>query len=230
MDVMTAVWSAADLLAVRPGTGAAYQALFLAVRRVVLGRALTMDAAGGPMQLTVTDVVSLLDPLQLMHGRLDVRLAMTGIDWGGRDFGHADVVLRNTQLRPGTPPVVVAGPVEVSLHVPGETLGALLSQARPGMSGHIDDEGVARLHWARRPEWGNVVVDIERFGADTMSALRITPRKLAVAGRHWNLPVRTQSYVVELTALPPDVRLTAVQVEPGALRVDAVVPEWQMPH
>ena len=44
MDVMTAVWSAATLLpSVSTGTGAAYQALFLTLRRVILGRTLTMN-------------------------------------------------------------------------------------------------------------------------------------------------------------------------------------------
>src|SRR6185369_9820055 len=62
MDVMTAVWSAATLLPpVSTGAGAAYQAMFIALRRVVLGRTLTMQAAGEPLAMTVTDVVSLLN-------------------------------------------------------------------------------------------------------------------------------------------------------------------------
>src|SRR6478609_6242546 len=90
MDVMTAVWSTATLLpSVSTGTGAAYQALFLTLRRVILGRTLTMK---------VTEVVSLLDPYLLISGRLDVRLTVTGVNWGERDLGYANVVLRNVQL------------------------------------------------------------------------------------------------------------------------------------
>ena len=97
MDVVTAVWSAADLLPVRPGTGAAYQALFLALRRVILGRTLTTEVAGKPLRLTVHDVVSVLDPVHLIKGRLDVRVSLSGIRWDHYDFDPP----RHPQRHPG---------------------------------------------------------------------------------------------------------------------------------
>jgi hypothetical protein len=231
MDVMTAVWSAATLLPrASTGAGAAYQAMFLALRRVILGRTLTMKVAGEPLAMTVADVVSLLDPPLLLSGRLDVRVTVTGINWADSDFGHANVVLRNVQLRPGTPPAVSAAPVEVALHVPAATIGRLVREARPGMSVDIDDEGVARLHWARRPGWGHVEADIDVDDGGAVAAVRVTPRVLTVAGRHWNLPVRTRSYRLALTRLRPDVQLTGVHVGPGTLRVDALLPEWRLPR
>ena len=231
MDVMTAVWSAATLLPpVSTGTGAAYQALFLSLRRVILGRTLTMEAAGGPLRMTVTEVVSLLDPYQLFSGRLDVRLVVADIHWGESDFGHANVILRNVQLRRGTPPVLFAAPVELTLHVPDHTIDSLLRDAHPEMSVGIDDEGVARLHWARRPGWGSVEVDLDLDDGSAVPALCVKPRALIVAGRPWNLPTRRPSYRIALTRLPPDVQLTGVCFEPGSLRVDAVVPEWRMPR
>ena len=62
--------------------------------------------------MTVTEVVSLLDPYLLISGQLDVHLTVTEINWGRRQFDHANVVLRNVHVRPGTPPMVVAAPVE----------------------------------------------------------------------------------------------------------------------
>lgn len=235
MDVMTAVWSAASLLPpVSTGTGAAYQALFLALRRVILGRTLTMEVSGEPLTVTVADVVSLLDPYHLVSGRLDVRLALADIHWGESDFGHASVILRAIQLRPGTPPALFAAPVELTLHVPGGTIDSLLRAARPGMWADIDDDAVARLHWARRPGWGNVIVDIEAdvdvADDGAAPAVRVIPRALILAGRHWKLPTRTKSYRIPLTLLPPGVRLTGVRLEPGTLRVDALLPEWRMPR
>ena len=230
MDVMTAVWSAATLLpSVSTGTGAAYQALFLTLRRVILGRTLTMNVAGEPLTMTVTEVVSLLDPYLLISGRLDVRLTVTGVNWGERDLGYANVVLRNVQLRPGTPPVVSAAPVEVTLHVPGATIGSLLREARPSMSADVDDDGVARLHWARRPGWGNAVVDID-VDDGAVAAVRVIPRALIVAGRHWKLPTRMPSYRIALTRLPPGAEITGVGLEPGSLRVASVLPEWRTPR
>ena len=76
MDAMTAVWSAAENLPLRPGTGAAYQTLFLALRRVALGRTFTTEVAGDRLQVTVGEIVSLLDPLRLIKGRLGEDLAV----------------------------------------------------------------------------------------------------------------------------------------------------------
>lgn len=228
MDVMTAVWSAATLLPpVNAGTGAAYQALFLALRRVILGRTLTMDAGGEQLSMTVTEVVSLLGPLHLIQGRLDIRLMLTQIHWGEREFGDANVVLRNVVLRPGTPPVVQATPLELTLTVPSPTIDALVRDARPEMSVAISDDAVARLHWARRPGWANVELDVELDAAAAGPALRLSPRAVNVAGRRVNLPGRTQSYLVPLARLPADLRLTEVRTCPAGLHVRAVLPRWR---
>ena len=98
------------------------------------------------------------------------------------------------------------------------------------MSVDVDDDGVARLHWARRPGWGNVEVDIDVDDGAPSPAVRVIPRALIVAGRHWKLPTRMPSYRIALTRLPPDVQLTGVGLEPGSLRVASVLPEWRMPR
>ena len=77
--------------------------------------------------------------------------------------------------------------------------------------------------------WGNVEVDID-VDDGAVAAVRVTPRALIVAGRHWKLPARIPSYRIALTRLPPGVELTGVRLEPGHLRVDAVLPEWRMPR
>lgn len=227
MDVVTAVWSAADLLPVRPGTGAAYQALFLALRRVILGRTLTTEVAGKPLRLTVHDVVSVLDPVHLIKGRLDVRVSLSGIRWAHYDFDHAEVVLRSVALRPGAPPLVSATPLDIRLDIPSVTLDALLRDARPGMSAEIDDDGTARVRWARRPGWGDVEVDLALDdGPDP--ALRITPRALTVAGRRLRVPAGMRDYRLALTHLPPDVQVTDLRCRPGGLRVYGTLPRWRM--
>lgn len=230
MDVMTAAWSAASLLPpVSTGTGAAYQTLFLALRRVILDRTLTMTAAGDEVQMTVTEVVSLLDPYHVLVGRLDIRLRVSDIRWGEDDFGEANVVLRNVQLRPGAPPVVFAAPVEVTLDVPGATVDALLRRARPELSGVIDDDGVARLHWARHPGWGNVEVDVDLDDSRSVAVLRVAARALTLAGRRLRVPAGRQPYHFELHRLPAEVQLTGVETAPGVLRLHALIAEWQHP-
>ena len=79
---------------------------------------------------------------------------------------------------------------------------------------------------------GTLEVDVDLDDDDdaAVAAVRVTPRALIVAGRHWKLPARTRSYRIALTRLSPDVQLTGVRLEPGSLRVDARLPEWRMPR
>lgn len=234
VDVMTAVWSAAEHLPLRPGTGAAYQTLFLALRRVALGRTFTADVAGAGLQVTVSEIVSLLDPLRLIRGELDVRLSLTEIRWGEYEFDPSEVVLRRVALRSGTPPVVSATPVEVRLDVPSATLDAMLRDARPGMSAHIDDDGVPRVRWARRPGWGNVECELAVAGGADGPALTVSPRAVIVAGRRLRVPAgtshRLSNYRLALDRLPPGVEVTGVHCRPGALRVHATLPQWRLPR
>ena len=231
MDVMTAVWSAATLLPpVSTGTGAAYQALFLTLRRVILGRTLTMAAAGEPVSMTAAEVVSVMGPLHVIQGRLDVRLTLTDIRWGRLELGDANVVLRYVVLRPGNPPVVQAGPAELTLAVPSHTVATLVRQARPEISVGIGADAVARLHWARRPGWANVELDVDLDRVAAPPALRLTPRVFNVAGRRLTLPGRTRHFPVPLTRLPADLQLIDVATRPEALRVVAVLPEWRAPR
>ncbi len=229
MDAMTAVWSIADYLPLWAGTGAAYQTLFLALRRAALGRTFTTEVAGDQLQVTVREIVSLLDPVRLIKGRLDIRLLFSEIRWGPYDFNPSDVVLRRVALRSGTPPVVSADLAELRLDIPTATLDTMVRRARPGMSVHIDDEGVPRVRWARRPGWGNVECDLSvTAGAPTV--LTISPRALMIGGRRWRAPVGIQSYRLALDRLPSGLEITGVRCRPGALRVHATMPNWRLPR
>lgn len=231
MDAVTAVWSIAEQLPVlRPGTGAAYQALFLALRRVALGRTFTSEVAGERLEVTVDEIVSLLDPVRLIRGHLDVRVALSGIRWGAYEFDQSSAVLRRVALRPGTPPAVSATPVELHVDVPSGTLDAMLGSARPELTIQIDGEGVARIRWARRPRWGNVECDISVESAGGGAALLVTPLALNVAGGRVRVPMGVRGHRLALDRLPPGMVITEVHCRPGALRVHARLPQWQMPR
>ena len=234
MDVMTAVWSAAEHLPLRPGTGAAYQTMFLALRRVALGRTFTAEVAGAGLEVTVSEIVSLLDPLRLIRGRLDVRLSLTEIRWGVYDFDPSEVVLRQVALRSGAPPVLSAEPVEVRLDVPSATLDAMLRDVRPGMSADIGDDGVARVRWARRPDWGHVECELGTADSAAGPILRVSPQALVVAGRRLPVPAvarrRLANYQLALDRLPPGIEVTRVHCRPGSLRVHATLPQLRLPR
>jgi len=224
LDLMSAVWSTA--VAVPPvstGAAAAHRTVFFTLRRMVVGRRITVRAAGSPVTMTVSEVESRLDVRRLSVGQLDdVRVEARDIIWQARRFDHAAAVLHNVHVRPGTSPMLVAAPVELTLDVPTEALDDLVSTMVPLLAGTVGDDGVARLRFARRPGLGHVEVDAAVDG----SALVLRGRSVTV-GR-WRLPVRTPACRVELPELPLGLHLTGVHVEPGLVRLSGALPQWRM--
>lgn len=226
LDIVGTLWSAAtENPPVSIGTAAAYRTLLLTIRRLVVGRTVTVRLESGTITMTVTEFDSRLDVRRLAVGALDdVRLVATDITWEASRFERAEVLLHNVRLTPSA--LVVAGPVEVSLDVPTSALEHLFLLATPRLAGHVGADGVARLHWARRPAMGHVEIDAELDGA----ALFLKGRAMAFGRRHrrWKLPGWTPAYRVDLPPLPHGLALTDVDFEPELLRVRGMVPEWRM--
>ncbi|WP_445170635.1 hypothetical protein ACTXG7_14610 [Mycolicibacterium sp. Dal123E01] len=221
LDMLSSVWSSS---AVSSGAAVAYRTLFMTVKRLVAGRTLTVRLDNGDITLTVTEFDSRLDVRRLAVGQLnDVRLAATDIHWNGRYFERATVVLHNVHLRPGVPPVLVAAPVEVTMDVSTHALDAVFSDALSRLSGQVDDDGVARLRWARHPGVGSVEVDVKLDG----STLWLRPRAVRTRRRRWTLPSRTPAYPVHLPELASGLVLTSLSFGPGTLHLTGSLPEWR---
>jgi len=146
IDMLTALWSTAAVAPVSSGAAAAYRTLFTTVRRLVVGRRLAVRLDDGDLALTVTEFDSRLDVRGLSVGQLnDVRLAARDIWWRGSRFDRATAVLHNVHIKPTTPPVLVAAPVELTLEV-----HTLLHQLQPGegvgLGEFLLDRGQPFLH------------------------------------------------------------------------------------
>lgn len=226
LDMVSALWSTA--VAVPPvstGAAAAYRTVFITLRRLVVGRRMTVRADSGPITLTVSQLESRLDVRRLAVGQLDdVHVSATDIGWQGGRFDRASAVLRNVHVRPGAPPTVVAAPVHLTLDVSTSALDDLLPTMAPRFAGTIGDDGVARVRFARRPGLGHVEIDTVLDG----SVLMLTPRAVTLRRRRWPLPRRTPAYRIRLPELPHGLQLTDVDFEPGLVRLSGTLPEWRM--
>lgn len=224
IDMLTALWSSAAVAPVSSGAAAAYRTLFMTVRRLVVGRRLSVRLDDGDLTLTVTEFDSRLDVRALSVGQLnDVRLAARDIRWSGAEFDHATAVLHNMHMRPTAPPVLVAAPVELTLEVPAPVLDEVFRWAAPRLSGVVGADGVARLRLARRPAAGHLEVDAHVDG----STLWLKARRLTVGRTRWPLPARTPAYPVHLPELPHGVQITGISFAPGVVRLSASVAEWR---
>jgi hypothetical protein len=225
LDLLSSLWStAASVPPVSTGAAIAYQTLFITVKRLLLGRKLTVMLDSGEMTLTITEFDTRLDPGRLAVGQLnDVVLSATDIVWEERVFERATLKLHNVHLRPGVPPTLVAAPVDVTLEVPTRSLNEFLGTTLPHLSAHIDDDGIARLRWAGRPGVGSVEVDTVLDGR----TLWLTPRVLHVGRRRFGLPNRTPSYPVHLPLLASGLTLTDVTLGPNAVHLSGQLPQWR---
>ena len=192
---LNALWSAAAVPSVTGGAAIAYRTLFQTLRRLVVGRTLTVRTNGNDLKLTVTEFDFRVEVRGLAVGQVgDVLLVAEDVGWREYRFEQAMAVLSNVHFRPGATSEIVAAPVELSLKLPAEVLEDLVAHASPQFIAHIDDDGVVRLRWARRPGWGHLEVDIRIVG----TALWLQPRALVVGGRRLGLPARLPIYPVEL--------------------------------
>lgn len=226
LDMLSSVWSTATALPpVSSGAAVAYHTLFTTLRRLVVGRTLTAHVDSGALSLTVTELDSGLDLRRLAVGQLnDVRVGVTDICWEGRRFERADVVLHNVHLRPGVPPMLVAAPVTVTAAVSTHAFDEVFGAAVPRWSGHVDDDGVARLRWARRPTLGSVEVDVTLDGA----TLWLRPRALWTGRRRWQLPGWVPARPVTLPELAGGLTLTSLEFGPGSVHLTGSLPQWRV--
>ncbi len=104
----------------------------------------------------------------------EIRVAASDIEWGDQHLQRAVAVLRNVHIRPGVPPLVIAAPVELSTELPAKVFDDMLRQAAPRLHAQLNADSTARLHWARRPGWGSLEVDVDVVG----TTLWVRPRAL----------------------------------------------------
>lgn len=213
---------ALDVLA-HTGVAAAHLGVFATVRRLIIGRRLTVRTADGDLTLTVTELMSRPGLRSIAAGRLgDVRLTARDVRWQGHHVDRATAVLRDVRLRTTMPPVLVAEPVEVTVDVPAPALTGLFRWAAPRWSGRVDDDGIATVGFARGATAGRVEVETMLEG----TTLWLLPRAV-VRRRRWSLPARTPGYPIQLPELPGGTTISAVEVLPGTVRISGVLPRWQ---
>lgn len=226
LDMLATLFStAAAIPPVSTGAAVAYRTLFLTLRRLVVGRRITVHLDEGSLSLTVTNFDARLDVRNLSVGQLDdVRIEATDLHWDDNRLDRAVVLLRNVHIRPSTPPVIVAAPVELTVDLPASVVGDVIGWALPKLAAEIGADGVGRLRWARSPTLGNIEVDAQVDG----SMLWLQPRGVAWRGRRWPLSKRVPAYPVQLPEFPHGLELTDVSLGPELLQLSGTLPEWRM--
>ena len=224
-SVWSALWSSAAVAPVTTGAAAAYRTLFVTVRRLVVGRRVTVRLDEGELKATVTEFRSRPDVTSLSAGQLGhVHLAARDIHWHSSRFDRSTIDLYDVRMRRSVPPTLVAGPVELSVHLAPAALDELFRGVAPRLAGEVGPDGVARLRLATRPAMGHLEVDARLEG----TTLWLKPRVLGVRRSRWGLPAFAPAYPVRLPELPHGLQLTGISFAPGEVRLSGAMSEWQI--
>ena len=222
---LTSLWSSAAVPVVTSGAAIAYRTLFMTLRRLVVGRDLTIRMNDHDLTLRVTEFDFRLGLRGLALGQIgDVLVVADDVGWHSYHFAQAMAVASNVHFRPSATSELVAAPVELSLKMPAASLEQLVAEATPEFAAEIGDDGVVRLRWTRRPGLGHIEVDVRVVG----TALWLKPRALVVGGRRMGLPARIPIFPIELPDLPSGLIITQVTVQPGWVLLYGLLPEWHM--
>ena len=177
LDVLGSLWSSTGLPSVNSVSAQAvavpYRTLFTTLQQLLIGKR-SHRPHGRPRCDADRHRAGLEPELRgLAVGQLgEVRLAACDIEWGQQRLERAVAVLRNVHIRPGVPPLVVAAPVELSMALPAEIFGDMLRQAAPQLHAQLRADRTAQLHWACRPGWGSLEVDVDAVGTTLWVWLR----------------------------------------------------------
>jgi hypothetical protein len=232
LDALGSLWSSTGLPSVTAGAAQAvaapYRTLFTTLQQLLVGKRVTVGMGDHDVTLTVAELDSELEPRGLTVGQLgEIRVAASDIEWGDQHLQRAVAVLRNVHIRPGVPPLVIAAPVELSTDLPAKVFDDMLRQSAPRLHAQLNADSTAQLHWASRPGWGSLEVDVDVVG----TTLWVRPRALLTGltrQRRWKLPDRTPAHPVQLPDLPHGLLVTAVALGADSLQISALLPEWRM--
>ena len=206
------------------GPATVLRTLFDTVRRLLVGRQVTVREGQTAITLRLTEVDADLDPLRLSVGQLgDVRLVGEDVRWGDHTLDRVVVTLGNVHLRPGDVPVLVAAPVDLEVTVAAGVVTGLVRDRVPWLLAAVDEDAVPTLRLRRWPALAHVEVEVRPDG----SHLWIRPRAIVVRGRRWEPGRRVPAVPVRLSPLPADAQLTGIRPGPGVVHLTATVPAWR---
>jgi len=204
------------------GTIGGYGTVYTVLRRLIVGRDLSIRTADASVELRVTEFDAQPHARAMSVGQFgDVTAVARDVAYGRYRLPQVDGVLRNVHIRPGSPTQLVAAPVELTVELPTTVLAQLMGTVTKRLGAAVDDNGIGRIWWSRQPRIGHLEVDATVVGA----TLTLRPLALVVLGRRWSLPRWLPRHCVALPAFR-GMLLTNIALLPGAVVLSTRLPVW----
>lgn len=205
-------------------------ALVRTVTEQLVGRRLTAKVGDREVGLTLAELDYPADSLRLATGRVgDVRIVAEDVDWPEPEPDGGTILLRrvtvlaeDVRLRSLPTPAAIPARVELRIAVSADVLRERVAAVRPGIVAAPAENGLLRIHWARRPHWGHLT--LQPHVAD--DAVVLEPRTLHIGQKTLRPPKRFRPIVLPLPELPPGIKLTKVEPRHDELVLHTVAEEW----
>ncbi|MEZ5282860.1 MAG: hypothetical protein R2770_20570 [Acidimicrobiales bacterium] len=148
----------ADVFGVSPAK--VFAELVAAARSDLVGKELSVEVGSTRVDLVLDDITTEVHSLGPAVGQFgDITLSAHDVLLHGVRIAQAKVGLQNVHLRPGTPMVLVAAPVQVEVRLAEAVVAALVSDADVGVSFEIVD-AKPRVRSLGRPAMGYLEVEL----------------------------------------------------------------------
>ena len=153
-----------------------------------------------------------------------MRLDLRDVEWEGRRVTSLRVHGKNVHLRPGLTPTFVTAPVIVTATVDQDAVPTWSTRWTERFHLEIGDDAIARIHLRDHEHLGAIEVDVRVDDG----VLVVDPSAFRAGRRRFGVPRRIPPLRLPVV-LPRGIRLTSVALEPSAIRLEAMVPEWSQP-
>ncbi|WP_410615837.1 hypothetical protein [Amycolatopsis sp. lyj-109] len=202
------------------------------VTEQLVGRRLTAKVGDREVGLTLAQLDYPADSLRLATGRIgDVRIVAEDVEWPEPEDGgepgsillrRVTVLAEDVRLRSLPTPAAKPARVQLAIAVSADVLRDRVAKARPGIVATPAEDGLLRIHWAKRPHWGHLTLRPQV--AD--DGVLLVPQTLHIGQRQLRPPRRFQPIVLPLPELPPGLKLTKVEPRHDELVLHTVAEEW----
>jgi hypothetical protein len=206
------------------GPAQAVQLAAAAAKASLAGKRRRFELAGREVTAEVVDLAIGTGPGLALGQFEDVRLDLRDVEWEGRRVTTLRVHGRNVHLRPGLTPTFVTAPVIITATIDQDALPTWSTRWTERFNLEIGDDAIARIHLREREHLGAIEVDVRVEDG----VLVVDPSAVRAGRRRFGVPRRIPPLRVPIV-LPRGVRVTSVTLEPGAIRIEAMVPEWSTP-
>ena len=184
------------------------------LRKVLVGRRVTLGSGRNRVTFTLSSLDASIGHAAAATGQVDdVSIVAENVVWRSHPIASVSARLHNVHHRLGDRPVLVSAPVDVSLLLTDEVVGAFIARHHPAMTVEISQAGRIHLRHTRRPQWGYVEVR----PAIEYGALVVRPTGVGRGVRRWHFGRPIVAMRPKVT-LPDGMRLIGVEVHASRCR------------